>query len=54
MELITKEQYKTILDQYEKYVNGYMKMFPNKPMSEDFAAGLQRGLDIVESVVKKD
>lgn len=52
--MITKEQYIEILDIVQKYVVMHKKVFPQNPMTEDFAAGMQKVLDLTQTLVKKD
>lgn len=52
--MITKEQYIEILDIVQKYVVMHKKVFPHNPMTEDFVAGMQKVLDLTQTLVKKD
>ncbi len=52
--MITKDQYLDIIDLIQKYLSAYQKMFPNKPMSNDFCAGMEQTIDLIKSLVKKD
>ena len=49
--MLSKEQYIEILNTFEKYAKTYEKVL-NKPMSEEFAAGLMRGLDLIKGLVE--
>ena len=56
-DMITKEQYIEILDivqRYKRYMVMNKKVFPHNPMTEDFAAGMQKVLDLTQTLVKKD
>lgn len=52
--MITKEQYIEIINLVERYVSVYKKMFPEKPMSNEFCAGVEKVVDLIQSLVKKD
>ena len=52
--MITKEQYVEILDIVQRYVVMHKKVFPQNPITEDFAAGMQKVLDLIQTLVKKD
>ena len=52
--MITKDQYSEIVDLVQKYISTYQKIFPNKPMSDDFCAGIEQVMDLVQSLVKKN
>ena len=55
--MITKEQYIEILDivqRYKRYMVMNKKVFPHNPMTEDFAAGMQKVLDLTQTLIKKD
>ena len=52
--MITKEQYLEIVNTFEKYIVGRTKMFPDKPLSEDFTLGFTQALTLIESLVEKD
>lgn len=54
MIMITKEQYAEILDVVMKYTSTYIKVFKDKPMSNDFCAGMQKVTDLIQTLVKKD
>lgn len=50
--MITKEQYVEILDIVQRYVVMHKKVFPQNPITEDFAAGMQKVLDLIQTLVK--
>lgn len=50
--MITKEQYIEILDLVQRYVSMYKKVFPHKPISDEFGAGMQKVIDLIETLVK--
>ena len=50
--MITKEQYIEILDIAQRYVVMHKKVFPQNPITEDFAAGMQKVLDLIQTLVK--
>lgn len=52
--MITKEQYAEILDLVMRYMSKYAEIFPDKPMSDDFCAGMQKVMDLIQTLVKKD
>ena len=52
--MITKEQYVEILDIVQRYVVMHKKVFPQNPITEDFAAGMHKVIDLIETLVKKD
>lgn len=52
--MITKEQYLEIINTFEKYIETRTKMFPNKPLSEEFTFGFIQALTLIESLVEKD
>ena len=52
--MITKEQYAEILDVVMKYTSTYIKVFKDKPMSNEFCAGMQKVTDLIHTLVKKD
>ena len=52
--MITKEQYAEILDVVMKYTSTYINVFKDKPMSNDFCAGMQKVIDLIQTLVKKD
>ena len=52
--MITKEQYAEILDVVMKYTSTYVNVFKDKPMSNDFCAGMQKVTDLIQTLVKKD
>ena len=52
--MITRKQYLEIINTFEKYIDTRTKMFPNKPLSEDFTFGFTQALTLIESLVEKD
>ena len=52
--MITKEQYVEMLDLITKYVSIYTEAFPDKPMSNEFCAGMQKAMDLIQTLVNKD
>lgn len=52
--MITKKQYLEIIDVFEKYIEARTKMFPNKPLSEEFTFGFTQAMTLIESLVEKD
>ena len=52
--MITKEQYLEIIGTFEKYIDTRTKMFPNKPLSEEFTFGFTQAMTLIESLVEKD
>ena len=52
--MITKEQYIKILDLVQRYVVMHKKVFPQNPMTDEFAAGMQKVIDLIQTLVKKD
>lgn len=50
--MITKEQYIEILNLVQRYVVMHKKVFPQNPITEDFAAGIQKVLDLIQTLVK--
>lgn len=52
--MIIKEQYLEIIDTFEKYIEARTKMFPNKPVSEEFTFGFTQAMTLIESLVEKD
>ena len=52
--MITKEQYVEILDIVQRYVVMHKKVFPQNPMTDEFAAGMQKVIDLIQTLVKKD
>lgn len=52
--MITKEQYIEILDLVQRYVVMRKKVFPENPMTGEFAAGMQRVLDLIQTLVKSE
>ena len=52
--MITKEQYIEILNLVQRYVVMHKKVFPQNPMTDEFAAGMQKVLDLIQTLVKKD
>lgn len=52
--MITKEQYVEMLDLIARYASIYTEAFPDKPMSDEFAAGIEKVIDLIETLVKKD
>lgn len=52
--MITKEQYVEIIDLVQRYVVMYKKVFPQNPMTNEFAAGIEKVIDLIHTLVKKD
>lgn len=52
--MITKEQYIEILTLVQQYIAKYKEIFPNRPMSNDFCAGIEQVVDLIGSLVKKE
>ena len=52
--MITKEQYIEILDLVQQYVVMHKKVFPQNPMTNEFAAGIEKVIDLIQTLVKKD
>ena len=52
--MITKEQYIEILDLVQRYVVMHKKVFPQNPMTNEFAAGIEKVIDLIQTLVKKD
>lgn len=52
--MITKEQYVEMLDLVMRYTSTYSEAFPHKPLSDEFCAGMQKVIDLVQTLVKKD
>ena len=52
--MITKEQYVEIIDLVQLYVVMHKKMFPQNPMTNEFAAGIEKVIDLIQTLVKKD
>lgn len=52
--MITKDQYIEIINLVQRYISVYTKMFPDKPMSNEFCAGVEKAVDLIQSLVKKD
>ena len=52
--MITKEQYIEIIDLVQRYVVMHKKVFPQNPMTNEFAAGIERVIDLIQTLVKKD
>lgn len=50
--MITKEQYVEILDIVQRYIVMHKKVLPQNPITEDFAAGMQKVLDLIQTLVK--
>lgn len=50
--MITKEQYIEIIDLVQQYVVMRKKVFPQNPMTNEFAAGMQKVLDLIQTLVK--
>lgn len=49
---ISKEQYLEILNRFEKYIKTYQQVL-GKEMSMEYSEGLLRGLDLIQTMVKK-
>ena len=52
--MITKEQYVEIIDLVQRYVVMHKKVFPQNPMTNEFAAGIEKVKDLIQKLVKKD
>lgn len=52
--MITKEQYIEILDLVQRYVVMHKKVFPQNPMTDEFAAGIEKVIDLIQTLVKED
>ena len=52
--MITKEQYVEMLDLITRYTSIYTEAFPDKPMSDEFCAGMQKAMDLIQTLVNKD
>ena len=52
--MITKEQYIEILNLVQRYVVMHKKVFPQNPMTNEFAAGIEKVIDLIQTLVKKD
>lgn len=52
--MITKEQYVEILDIVQRYMVMHKKVFPQNPMTNEFAAGIEKVIDLIQTLVKKD
>ena len=52
--MITKEQYIEILNLVQRYVVMHKKVFPQNPMTDEFAAGIEKVIDLIQTLVKKD
>ena len=52
--MITKEQYIEILDLVQRYVVIHKKVFPQNPMTNEFTAGIEKVIDLIQTLVKKD
>ena len=52
--MITKEQYIEIIDLVQRYVVMRKKVFPQNPMTNEFAAGIEKVIDLIGTLVKKD
>ena len=52
--MIKKEQYAEILDLVMRYMSKYAEIFPDKPMSDEFCAVMQKVMDLIQTLVKKD
>lgn len=52
--MITKEQYIEIIDLVQRYVVMHKKVFPQNPMTSEFAAGIEKVIDLIGILVKKD
>ena len=52
--MITKEQYVEILDIVQRYVVMHKKVFPQNPMTNEFAAGIEKVIDLIQTLVKED
>ena len=52
--MITKEQYIEIINLVQRYVVMHKKVFPQNPMTNEFAAGIEKVIDLIQTLVKKD
>ena len=52
--MITKDQYSEIVIFVQEYISVRKKMFPDNPLSDDFLHGMERTIDLIRSLVKKD
>lgn len=52
--MITKEQYLEIINTFEKYIETQTKMFPDKPLSDDYTYAFTQALSLIEGLVEKD
>ena len=52
--MITKEQYIEIINLVQRYVVMHKKVFPQNPMTDEFAAGIEKVIDLIQTLVKKD
>lgn len=52
--MITKEQYIEIINLVQRYVVMHKKVFPQNPMTNEFAAGIEKVIDLIQILVKKD
>ena len=50
--MITKDQYVEIIELTQRYIAMYEYAFPHKPMSDEFCAGMQKVLDLIQTLVK--
>lgn len=51
--MITKEQYVEIIDLVQRYVVMRKKVFPQNPMTNEFAAGIEKVIVLIQTLVKK-
>lgn len=52
--MITKEQYVEIINLVQRYVVMRKKVFPQNPMANEFAAGIEKVIDLIQTLVKED
>ena len=51
--MITKEQYVEIIDLVQRYVVMRKKVFPQNPMTNEFAAGIEKVIDLIQILVEE-
>ena len=51
--MITKEQYVEIIDLVQRYVVMRKKAFPQNPMTNEFAAGIEKVIDLIQILVEE-
>ena len=52
--MITKEQYVEMLDLIMRYTSIYTEASPDQPISDEFCAGMQKAMDLIQTLVKED